>query len=96
MSDYDLPIDWKPEPNKGDDPIEIDFNFNIETTTWLFENGDRLELEKNDYGYLFGGCVGGQDIHDEDHEDFFFKDSDELLNFFEKHGLLQLLSRFTQ
>ena len=93
MSDYDLPMEWKPEPNEGDEPQPVPFDFNIETTTWAFENGDRLELEKNDHGYLLGGCIGGKDVHDEDYEDFYFADSDALLEFFEKHGLLKLLSR---
>jgi len=93
MSDYDLPIDWKPKPNEGDEPQEVLFDFNIETTTWTFENGDRLELEKNDHGYLLGGCIGGKDVHDEDYEDFYFASSDALLKFLEKHKLLKLLSR---
>jgi len=71
---------------------EVPFDFNIETTTWTFENGDHVTVEKNASGYLISGNFSGVDWHDEDHEDFFCADTDEFLSFLETHGLLRILS----
>jgi len=65
----------------------------IETTTWTFTDGSRLELEKNDQGYLLGGYIGEFAVQDEDYEDLHFPDTDSLIDFFKKHGLLKLLSK---
>lgn len=73
--------------------MPIPFDFNIETTTFTLPTGDYVRIERNDKGFFISGRVNGQDWHDEDHEDFFCKDSDQLLNFLELHGLLIPLSK---
>lgn len=70
----------------------IPFDGNIETTIWAFSNGDTITIEKNVSGYLVYGVIGGKSWHDEDHEDFFFEDTDSLLEFLDCHGLLGVLS----
>lgn len=93
MSDFDLPIDWKPEPNEYDEPTPLPFFEGIITTRWDFEDGSYLTLEQSEDGYLFGGKINGQDIHGEDWEDLYFPDTDSLLDFLEDQGLLKFLSK---
>jgi len=76
--------------------MPIPFDFNIETTTFTLPNGDYIRIERNDNGFFISGRVNNIDWHDEDHEDFFCKDSDQLLNFLELHGLLIPLSNASQ
>lgn len=75
------------------DENEIPFFDDIETTTWDFENGDKITIEKSEDGYLFGGIVKNQIISDDDGEDFYLKDTDELLDFLKKYNLLHVLSK---
>ena len=70
----------------------IPFEVGIETITWTFPNGDCISVEKNTTGYFISGRIAGKDWHDEDHEDFFCADTEEYLEFLEKHGLLGALS----
>lgn len=84
---------WKHSENGWEEAEPLPFVEGIETTTWEFKDGSRLELEKNDQGYLLGGHIGNIAIQDEDWEDLFFPDTDSLLEFFQKHGLLKLLSK---
>lgn len=84
---------WKHSDNGWEPSEPLPFVEGIETTTWEFKDGSRLELEKNDQGYLLGGHIGNIAIQDEDWEDLFFPDTDSLLEFFQKHGLLKLLSK---
>lgn len=93
MSDYDLGIEWKPEPNEGDKPAPLPFFEGAITTRWDFEDGSYLELEKSDYGYLFGGRLGEVRIDDGNYEDLFFETTDDLLDYLKKNDLLRLLSR---
>lgn len=76
-----------------DEYDEVPFEIGIETTRWTFDNGDYLTIEKNTSGYFLSGRVGGKDIHDDDHEDFYFPDTDSLLGFLEQHGLLSVLTK---
>ena len=93
MSDYDLGITWNPDPNEGNEPQPVPFVEGIATITWTFKDGSRLELEKNPNGYLLGGKIGDVHVRDDDWEDLYFPDTDSLLDFFRKHGLLKLLSK---
>ena len=76
----------------SDDSDGIPFDGSIETTTWEFPNGDRVVIERSCSGYLVSGTIGGRDWHDEDHEDFLCEDTDALLEFLQRHGLLSVLS----
>lgn len=89
---YDTGSNWKDSNDEwGNDPLP--FVEGIEVITWEFEDGSVIELEKNDQGYLLGGHIGNIKIQGEDWEDLFFPDTDSLLDFFQKHGLLKLLSK---
>jgi len=72
---------------------EVPFEIGIETTRWEFDNGDYLTIEKNTSGYFLSGRVGGKDVHDDDHEDFYFPDTDSLLVFLEQYNLLTVLTK---
>lgn len=90
---YDTGNNWKHSDNGWEPSGTLPFFEEIETTTWEFIDGSILELEKNEQGYLLGGHIGNIAIQDEDWEDLFFPDTDSLLNFFQKHNLLKLLSK---
>lgn len=75
-----------------DDREDVPFEIGIETSTWTLGNGDYITVERNTSGYFISGRINGKDWHDEDHEDFFCADTDEYLDFLEKHGLLSVLS----
>ena len=64
------------------------------TTRWDFDDGygSYLQLEEYDEGWLFGGKIKGIDIHDENYEDYCFRNYNELYKFFKKHNLLGLLT----
>jgi len=71
---------------------DVPFEFVIETLTWTFPSGDRIQVERNTSGYFISGRINGKDWHDDDHEDFFCAGTDEYLDFLERHGLLRILS----
>lgn len=76
----------------SDDCEGVPFEIGIETLKWTFPNGDYVTVERNTSGYFISGRIGGMDWHDEDHEDFFCADTDEYLDFLDRHGLLGVLS----
>lgn len=96
MSEYDIGFTYKPEPNDGDEPQPLPFVEGIETTRWMFKDGSELQLQKSEKGYLLGGRIGEIHVRDDDWEDLYFPDTDSLLDFFKKHGLLSLLSKKPQ
>lgn len=70
---------------------EIPFDWNITTTTWQFDKDSFLILEKTLEGYTMYGRVDGKPW-DNDGEDWFFENSDHLLEFLRKAELLRVLS----
>ena len=70
---------------------EIPFDWNITTTKWTFDENSYLILEKTLSGYSMYGRVDGKPW-DNDGEDWFFEDTDQLLDFLRKAGLLHVLS----
>lgn len=70
---------------------EIPFDWNITTTRWDFDKDSYLVLEKTLSGYAMYGRVDGKPF-DDNGEDFFFEDTDELLDFLRKHKMLAVLS----
>lgn len=72
----------------------IPFDWNVTTTKWTFGQHGYIVLEKTLDGFTMYGRVDHKPW-DNDGEDFFFKDSDQLLAFLQEQNLLRLLSSDT-
>lgn len=77
---------------------EIAFDDGIETVKWClyggsFIEGDHITIERTaENAFLIHGVVCGSAFRDSDGEDFLCSDTDELLDFMKKWGLLRLLT----